>query len=103
MVVSGRKYDPGKKQPKRKTNTPESTPKKKPKSATATTEGEPSTQQSQPEHNVDQFSTDKDLPDPFDDTRDIDDDQLTQVGDDSKMLKTKNVTKIKRKQRKSQE
>ena len=48
MVVSGRKYDPGKKHPNHKTNTTTPTPTKKHKSTTVTVEGEPSTQLSQP-------------------------------------------------------
>ena len=83
MMVSRRKYNPGKKHPKCKmdTTTPAST--KKHKSTTVTAEGELSTQSSQPmestqttqssqpmqssqpDYKLDDFDTDAELPDPF--------------------------------------
>ena len=83
MVVSRRKYDPGKKHPKHKTNTTTPAPTKKHKSTTVMAEGEPSTQSSQamestqttqssqpmqssqPDYKLDEFDTDAELPDLF--------------------------------------
>ena len=93
MVVSGRKYDLGKKHLKCKTDTTTPTPTKKHKSTTVTAEGEPytqplqpmestqptqsskPTQSSQPDYELDEFNTDTELPDPF---------STLQEGDESK-------------------
>ena len=110
MVVSGRKYDPGKKMTKYKTNeTPKTTPKKSKKNPEHQPQDKPKvdTEENQPTMSTQDdpvdVDSDEELPDPFQeqqqhDKGELDNDLLTQPGDDEpKGFSTKDSTKTRKK------
>ena len=105
LVVSGRKYDPGRKPTKCKiSETPKTTPKKAKKNAQEQLKG--NTEENQPTMSTQDdpvdVDSDKDLPDPFEeqqhDEGELGDDPLTQLGDDEpKSFSMKDLTKTQKK------